>query len=507
MQVSPCKLERVFAIGLPTAQLWQLCTLGIATAAVTDAAMLDFGPDVTVEQDEEMMKKCDEQNARAQAQRDEEKRKFEDKIFIGSRTEQAKQYANSLFKEGKMKDAGAAYERLLPLITDDDDMTAAVRSNLSAVRIREWKWKEALAEVERVLKLRPGHAKALYRRAQAFRGLRELDMALEVIEESRKNTDEGNKPALTELDNLKNSIIKEKERNKREEKERKEARERKDRRLKELAKKNAHKMDVRRDANGIKLPPAEEGEEATGAVHLDHNGMPSASASVARASGNWAGWWFNEITKIFTDEDARMMLYDEDGWIETTEVPETKAEVYAQVRVNEDGTRTLTYETSLNLNCMVAQFRGPEGEGATSVHLQVLVRNVDNATTPEQWSIVADYGRPSNYQPSERIKKLMETYVKPKFVPFVREQIQAIVRTLVCKCTGKAAFKMITDERAEAKAKKAAERKEQEANQAQMAERMKKALDMADKEFEESEAKAKSDKALTDKNEEAVSVS
>ena len=81
-------------------------------------------------------------------------------------------------------------------------------------------------------------------------------------------------------------------------------------------------------------------------------------------------------------------------------MPETKAEVYAQVRPNADGTRSLYYELNVVLNCMVAQFRAPASDpGAMGFHIEIVCKNIDNTTRPEDWVIYADYCKPSNYRP------------------------------------------------------------------------------------------------------------
>ena len=452
--------------------------------------MLDFGPDVTVEQDDELTKRIDAQNRENEAKRNKIKQDYEKRLFVSSRREQAKSYANELFRDGKYKEAAAAYERMLPMAEEagDEDLKVAIRSNLCAVRLKEWRWKDALQEVDNVLALRPNHAKALYRQAQAYRGLNEMDLALQSIAASRAATAESNKAALSELDNLENNIRKQLERWAKEDKERKAAQERKDRRLRELAKKQKHKMDVRREGKGVPLPPAECGEEAdpseeAAAAAASGTALPSASAAEARRTGNWAGWWYDEISKQLTDEDNRMMLHDEDGWVEVTAVPETKAEIFAKVCTNHDGTRSLYYEVNMILNCMVAQFRAPQNDpGCLGFHIEIAVK-LDHTKPVDEWHVAADYCKASDYQPATRIRRMMETYVRPNFVPYMREQIQSLVDVLVKKCTGKAAFKMITDARAEKKRQKAKEKAEKAEEQARMAERMQMALDAADKDM------------------------
>ena len=71
--------------------------------------------------------------------------------------------------------------------------------------------------------------------------------------------------------------------------------------------------------------------------------------------------------------------------MEVVEVPETKAEVFAQVRTAANGSRALHYEIDCILHCVVAQFRAPSSDpGALSFHIEIALKDVDigNARFP-----------------------------------------------------------------------------------------------------------------------------
>ena len=401
---------------------------------------LDFGEDLKVEGVDQI----DAQARKADAAKKAAVRDFEDKVFVRGRQEEAKKYANSLFTTGKISEAGKAYERLLPMLEDGSDMHIAVLSNLAAVKVHEWRWKEALDVSGGVLDRRPTHAKAHYRQAQAYRGLRDFEKALAALAKSREATDAGSKAAIAEIDKLESGLKRDVRKKEDEEAEKAAANARKDRRLRELADKNRKKLEANREGAGIALPPSTTGTGGDAAAAAPSATPTGRSQQPSRfmaerggsVSGNWSPWLQRELTRRLTAEKTRYMLYDEDGWMEVVEVPETKAEVFAQVRTAANGSRALHYEIDCILHCVVAQFRAPSSDpGALSFHIEIALKDVDNATPKDKWVLTASYCKPDDYRPAPRIAKMMETYVKPLFLPYLREQVDQVLDTLLEKAS------------------------------------------------------------------------
>ena len=145
-------------------------------------------------QTDEMLAKHAE---RAKAERERVQREFEDKLFVPARAEEARKYANELFKGGKLNEAADAYERLLKMGSAFVDR-ATLLSNLAAVRVKQWRWRDALVICDHALEADgtanpAAHVKAYYRMAQAHRGLKELDQAWAYnarrVEDRRPNAD------------------------------------------------------------------------------------------------------------------------------------------------------------------------------------------------------------------------------------------------------------------------------------------------------------------------------
>jgi tetratricopeptide (TPR) repeat protein len=127
------------------------------------------------------------QQDRSFAERDRIKRDFEEKLFVPERAADARKYANELFQQEKFEEAADAYLhvlKLLPAGSDNVAERATVFNNLAAVRIRQWRWRDALEMCAEVHKRDPENAKAFYRKAQAYRGLKEFRNALTVIDEA-----------------------------------------------------------------------------------------------------------------------------------------------------------------------------------------------------------------------------------------------------------------------------------------------------------------------------------
>ena len=49
--------------------------------------------------------------------------------------------------------------------------------------------------------------------------------------------------------------------------------------------------------------------------------------------------------------------------------------------------------------------------------------------------LTASYCKPDDYRPAPRIAKMMETYVKPLFLPYLREQVDQVLDTLLEKAS------------------------------------------------------------------------
>jgi tetratricopeptide (TPR) repeat protein len=168
---------------------------------------LDDDPDDPVSQ------QVKAQNERSRAERAKIQEEFEAKLFVPERIDEARGYANSLFKADKLVEAVAAYERILPLCVGDEarQKKVVIYSNIAAVRVKQWRWKDALGLCSIVLETDPSHPKALYRRAQALRGLRDPHGSLQAINEARKlarKDDEGKPCGHVELDALEKHVQK-----------------------------------------------------------------------------------------------------------------------------------------------------------------------------------------------------------------------------------------------------------------------------------------------------------
>ena len=103
---------------------------------------------------------------------------------------EAKASANALFSQGKLADAAAGYQLALDLLaaeegrptdgpTDSEPPARAVlHCNLAACMLRQRRWREAVDACDAACALHAHYTKALYRRAQARRALKEYDGAI-----------------------------------------------------------------------------------------------------------------------------------------------------------------------------------------------------------------------------------------------------------------------------------------------------------------------------------------
>jgi tetratricopeptide (TPR) repeat protein len=90
----------------------------------------------------------------------------------------------------------------------DEEMAPALFANLAACRVKQHRWKEAIAACDEALLRKPDYTKAMMRRATAFRALKQLDASVRECDRALKCA--GDDEALkTEINNLKEAVNKE----------------------------------------------------------------------------------------------------------------------------------------------------------------------------------------------------------------------------------------------------------------------------------------------------------
>ena len=118
------------------------------------------------------------QQERSMAERTKIVKDFETKLFVPERAAEARKYANELFQQEKFEEAAEAYMRVLKLVPASQPAERAkVYGNMAAVRIKQWRRKDAIEMCSQVLQLEPENAKALYRKGQALQALGRLGEA------------------------------------------------------------------------------------------------------------------------------------------------------------------------------------------------------------------------------------------------------------------------------------------------------------------------------------------
>ena len=372
---------------------------GVETHPATDDAEDDIS---------KLVEETDRANAAKRAQIMQE---FEEKLFVKERRDEARLYANSLFKSEKLSDAAAAYERIMPFC-DTDEQRTTLLSNIAAVRIKQWRWTEALSTCDRVLQYDASHAKALYRRAQAQRGLRDTAGALETIACARAA---GGGKKSAELDLLERHVRSDIKRVEDAQEEKRAAELRKEKRLLEAAAKARRKEEANRPANAIQLPPAVPEEASQGYTR------------------DWSAWLAREVTQRFMDEESRMMIYEEDGWVQVTDVPASRLDVDARIITTADGSRSLFYDLSVTLICQVAQFRGTwDDPGCMSFKVEVTLEGIDNMSVAADWTAQAKLTAGFNY--TARVEKMMERYVRLQYLEHAKQLAGECIEKLETKC-------------------------------------------------------------------------
>ena len=78
---------------------------------------------------------------------------------------------NDFFKKGDWENAIDRYGNAIDLATDPKKELLPALSNRAMASLKQSSWKQALADCDAALKIDPRHAKALFRRGSAYRGL------------------------------------------------------------------------------------------------------------------------------------------------------------------------------------------------------------------------------------------------------------------------------------------------------------------------------------------------
>ena len=339
------------------------------------------------------------------AERDRVLADFEAKLFVRGRVDEARKHANELFQQEKLTDAASAYTRILPLC-EREDQRLVLRSNLAAVRLKQWRWRDALTECDAILAIEPTHQKALYRKAQAYRGLRETETALATVATAKQLATEDGK-GTADLDALERNL-------------------RADVRRAEEAKAEAKAKEQRlaRRQEEFRKQEAQKQAASASGVALSGRG-PSDGAGCAR---NWSEWFRGDVVRCLTDDKARMMVRDWDGWVSVQQVPLDKLEASARIVTSADGTRELFYDLRLTLLCQCAQMRGTwDDPGCLAFTSEVLLDGIDNATRPEDWHAEATV---QSGQETGRVKKMMEANVRPEHLPHVKGLLEECIGRL-----------------------------------------------------------------------------
>ena len=363
---------------------------------------LDMGPDIEVQEGDEIDDRIEKQAAAARKNRIDAVNEFEENLFVRERADEARQYANSLFKCEKYTEAHSAYCRLLDFC-DDETSKVPLLANIAAVLLKQWRWKEALDMCEDVLKLEPAHPKAMYRKAQAHRGLRQPQAALAVIATAREvGSGSG------ELDTLEKHLKADIRRVEESQAEQRAKEERLRRRAREMAEKEAREQAA--SERGIELP--------------------AGSADEAGFARSWTDWFRRELLGKLQEEEARMVIMEEDGWLHVTSIPHDKMQVSADMKTDAAGGRALFYSLGMTLVCQCVQMRGTwDDRGAMSFPVEVRVEHVDNVTPPDAWVVDAKLpdGQGGYHAEEKRSRR-----VRVMFGQFVRGVVTVEPSTLPC---------------------------------------------------------------------------
>ena len=402
-----------------------------------------------------------EHNAKAEAERAAMIADFEGKLFVPERAAEAKKYAGELYKKDRFDDAVSAYQRLLKFASDSPGESADLYTNIAAVRVKQWRWKEAIGACEVALAFQLGHAKAHYRKAQAHRGLKEFDVALTEVVKAREARKKANKSISSELMDLEKFIRRDLAKAEAEADEKRQAEARAAKRAEMTPEKVAARKEAERIANeerkaGLRQKAAE-GRDGAGAVACavgagDGSGevlttspggvdaaiersedglllLPMGDKAEAGKSRDLTAWLRTDLLQHLKRKDARMMIYEEDGQIEVNKIPANDFDVDASVETSKRGERNLYFDVNLVAICRCTHFR--HAEGALQFDFTCKVANVDNTTEakPDQWVIdieLFDRGQKG----LSRVDRLIAEFILPRYTPFLRGEVQECLRRL-----------------------------------------------------------------------------
>mmetsp|Transcript_18105 Transcript_18105/g.47729 ORF Transcript_18105/g.47729 Transcript_18105/m.47729 type:complete len:387 (+) Transcript_18105:24-1184(+) len=367
---------------------------------MVDASVPDFGPGLRVEQafDAEIREHQD----KAQHERERVKKEFEDKLFVGARRDEARKFANSLFKSDKLAEAALAYGRCLRLCEDETEKVV-LHSNLAAVHLKQYRWADALRACAEVHAIDPTHAKSWYRRAQAHRGQKDADVALVVIAIAHQYAAQPS----AELNALEANVRKDLARAESEWDEKRDAERRRQARTLEKLERERQRAKARQSA--IEVPSAPMASDGAGDV-------------------DWSGWLRARLVTELTGHKPgqQMLIFDKDGWVHGVEVPSETCEVEACVQTTAEAARSLYYDIQLKQRCQVAAFRGSwDDPGAMSFEIIVSLSGIDCATAIDDWMVEIDYAVPCERPRTRRVRELMET---PEYVPAYRSHVKQLVK-------------------------------------------------------------------------------
>ena len=390
-------------------------------------------------QTDEMLAKHAE---RAKAERERVQREFEDKLFVPARAEEARKYANELFKGGKLNEAADAYERLLKMGSAFVDR-ATLLSNLAAVRVKQWRWRDALVICDHALEADgtanpAAHVKAYYRMAQAHRGLKELDQAMVSIRHARRLED---RRPNADLDALEAHIKKDMEKQAAEAHERAAADARAAARMGNTREVQAERAAAARRAqaarrqalreaalaSGGDLDHEIEAARAVGASAIAKGALPTGGG--AAASKDLGSWLRAALVRRLMREEATFIIQEEDAVIEVTELPSAHLDCDAAVLVGDDGRHSLYFDLSLRATCRCTHMRHKEGALQFFFHATVADVTSSSAATPDAWACDAQHADPSQVGLS-RVDRLIAKFIRTRYLTHLRQEVGDVLAGL-----------------------------------------------------------------------------
>ena len=76
-------------------------------------------------------------------------------------------------------------------------------------------------------------------------------------------------------------------------------------------------------------------------------------------------------------------------------------------------------------------------------YVDVTIENIRHDKEESEWKLRAEYCQPDDYRPAPRIEMVMETYVKPVFLPHVREILRGCLDELRARATAAATVETV----------------------------------------------------------------